>query len=241
MVLWWERVWRATTPTIIGRHIHCLESQEILCNLLKLQNLIASSEGGVLLQKWTIAEETQGCSGAIVWSATSLAQLKLKWKPKNKIITFLQPQWSNLCDWWWRRNFKLVLCGDVQSQGKIVKIVLPHANLVFFVTHSFNLQTDTWNVLAANMTIGRSYTGVAVIDRPSFLWAVSVGPGQMPRFEETTPSFSATGNDLDLDSEPCQLGLERCPYASCEWIWENYPSIVKENDFGSCLYRCLYN
>ena len=30
-------------------------------------------------------------------------------------------------------------------------------------------QTDTWNVLAANMTIGRSYTGVAVIDRPSFL------------------------------------------------------------------------
>ena len=38
---------------------------------------------------------------------------------------------------------------------------LPH--LTFF--H----QTDTWNVLAANMTIGRSYTGVAVIDRPSFL------------------------------------------------------------------------
>ena len=34
-------------------------------------------------------------------------------------------------------------------------------------------QTDTWNVLAANMTIGRSYTGVAVIDRPSFLWKAS--------------------------------------------------------------------
>merc|ERR1719228_2637951 len=28
-------------------------------------------------------------------------------------------------------------------------------------------KTDSWSVLAANMTIGRSYTGVCVIDKPS--------------------------------------------------------------------------
>ena len=33
----------------------------------------------------------------------------------------------------------------------------------------YNAKTDTWTVLAANMTIGRSYTGVSVIDKPSFL------------------------------------------------------------------------
>ena len=33
----------------------------------------------------------------------------------------------------------------------------------------YNPKTDTWVVLAANMTIGRSYTGVAVIDKPSFI------------------------------------------------------------------------
>jgi len=33
----------------------------------------------------------------------------------------------------------------------------------------YNPKTDSWSVLAANMTIGRSYTGVCVIDKPSFL------------------------------------------------------------------------
>jgi len=33
----------------------------------------------------------------------------------------------------------------------------------------YNPKTDTWSVLAANMTIGRSYTGVCVLDKPSFL------------------------------------------------------------------------
>jgi len=33
----------------------------------------------------------------------------------------------------------------------------------------YNPKTDSWSVLAANMTIGRSYTGVCVLDKPSFL------------------------------------------------------------------------
>ena len=33
----------------------------------------------------------------------------------------------------------------------------------------YNPKTDSWSVLAPNMTIGRSYTGVCVIDKPSFL------------------------------------------------------------------------
>ena len=33
----------------------------------------------------------------------------------------------------------------------------------------YSPKADTWTVLAANMTIGRSYTGVCVIDKPSFI------------------------------------------------------------------------
>lgn len=33
----------------------------------------------------------------------------------------------------------------------------------------YSPKSDTWTVLAANMTIGRSYTGVCVIDKPSFI------------------------------------------------------------------------
>ena len=33
----------------------------------------------------------------------------------------------------------------------------------------YNPKADNWTVLAANMTIGRSYTGVCVIDKPSFI------------------------------------------------------------------------
>ena len=33
----------------------------------------------------------------------------------------------------------------------------------------YNPKTDSWAVIPANMTIGRSYTGVCVIDKPSFL------------------------------------------------------------------------
>lgn len=33
----------------------------------------------------------------------------------------------------------------------------------------YNPKTDSWSVLPANMTIGRSYTGVCVLDKPSFL------------------------------------------------------------------------
>lgn len=31
----------------------------------------------------------------------------------------------------------------------------------------YNPQTDTWNFLNSSMVVGRSYAGVAVIDKPS--------------------------------------------------------------------------
>ena len=34
---------------------------------------------------------------------------------------------------------------------------------------AYNPKTDTWTLLPANMSIGRSYTGVCVIDRPDTL------------------------------------------------------------------------
>ena len=31
----------------------------------------------------------------------------------------------------------------------------------------YNPKVDSWTIMPANMTIGRSYTGVSVIDKPS--------------------------------------------------------------------------
>jgi len=33
----------------------------------------------------------------------------------------------------------------------------------------YNPKTDVWAVIPSNMTIGRSYTGVCVIEKPTFL------------------------------------------------------------------------
>ena len=94
-------------------------------------------------------------------------------------------KWSPVADMnYCRRN-----AGVSLTQFSIWLILLQHLNTSQVITHNgsiyviggddgtsnlasvemYNPKADTWTVLVANMTIGRSYTGVCVIDKPSFI------------------------------------------------------------------------
>ena len=78
-------------------------------------------------------------------------------------------QWNNFQSQWWNifRN-----AGVISHNGVLYVIGGDDGTSNLASVEMYNPKTDSWTVLAANMTIGRSYTGVSVIDKPSFLWVM---------------------------------------------------------------------
>ena len=74
-------------------------------------------------------------------------------------------RWSPVADMnYCRRN-----AGVISHNGVLYVIGGDDGTSNLASVEMYNSKTDSWTVLAANMTIGRSYTGVSVIDKPSFL------------------------------------------------------------------------
>jgi len=74
-------------------------------------------------------------------------------------------KWSPVADMnYCRRN-----AGVISHSGVLYVIGGDDGTSNLASVEMYNPKTDTWSVLAANMTIGRSYTGVSIIDKPSFL------------------------------------------------------------------------
>merc|ERR1719348_2743674 len=74
-------------------------------------------------------------------------------------------KWTGVAD----MNFCRRNAGVISHNGLIYVIGGDDGTSNLSSVEVYNPKADTWAVLPANMTIGRSYTGVAVIDRPSFL------------------------------------------------------------------------
>ena len=82
-----------------------------------------------------------------------------------RILHFCLHRWSPVAEMnYCRRN-----AGVISHSGVIYVIGGDDGTSNLASVEMYNPKTDSWSVLAANMTIGRSYTGVCVIDKPSFL------------------------------------------------------------------------
>ena len=101
-----------------------------------------------------------------VWNVIILTQTG---KNKAELVLCMNRKcmfrWSPVAEMnYCRRN-----AGVISHSGVIYVIGGDDGTSNLASVEMYNPKTDTWSVLAANMTIGRSYTGVCVIDKPSFL------------------------------------------------------------------------
>jgi len=74
-------------------------------------------------------------------------------------------RWSPVAD----MNYSRRNAGVITHNGVLYVIGGDDGTSNLESVEMYNPKTDTWTVLSSTMTIGRSYTGVCVIDKPSFL------------------------------------------------------------------------